>query len=177
MKPLMAFHRLKDYAGTLALVAAGLLVALALQRAHIHPANFALVFLIAVLVSAVLYGLWPALFACLLSLLAYNFFLLPPLYTFVIADPSNIVTLFFFAVVAIVASNLAARVRAQAVMARQHAGMTESLYEFSRKLAEVFALDDLLWAICFQIAQMLRAHVVLLLPQADVLALKAGYPP
>ena len=56
-----------------------------------------------------------------LSVLAYNFFFLPPLYTFTIADPENVVALFFFAVVAVIASNLTARVRAQAVAARQRA--------------------------------------------------------
>ena len=45
---------------------------------------------------------------------AYNFFFLPPLYTFTIADPENVVALFFFAIVAVIASNLTARVRAQA---------------------------------------------------------------
>ena len=38
---------------------------------------------------------WPSLFACLVSVLAYNFFFLPPLYTFTIADPENVVALFF----------------------------------------------------------------------------------
>jgi len=41
-------------------------------------------------------GLLPSLFACLLSVLAFNFFFLPPLYTFTIADPENVVALFFF---------------------------------------------------------------------------------
>ncbi len=84
-------------------------------------ANVALVFLTAILVGAVLYGLGPSLFACLVAVLAYNFFFLPPLYTFTIADPENVVALFFFAVVAVIASNLAARVRGQAVAARQRA--------------------------------------------------------
>ena len=52
---------------------------------------------------------------CLVSALAYNFFFLPPLYTFTIADPENVVALFFFVLVAVIASNLTARVRAQAV--------------------------------------------------------------
>ena len=52
------------------------------------------------------------------AILAYNFFFLPPLYTFTIADPENVVALFFFAIVALIASNLAARVRSQAVTAR-----------------------------------------------------------
>ena len=43
--------------------------------------SVSLVFLMAVLASAIAWGLWPALFACLLSVLAFNFFFLPPLYT------------------------------------------------------------------------------------------------
>src|SRR5207247_3515486 len=48
-----------------------------------------LVFLMAILASAILWGLLPSLFACVLSVLAFNFFLLPPIYTFTIADPQN----------------------------------------------------------------------------------------
>ena len=124
--------------------------------------NIALVFLTAVLASAVTYGLWPSLFACLASVLAYNFFFLPPLYTFTIADPENVVALFVFAVVAVIASNLTARVRAQAFAARQRAKTTEELYLFSRKLAGAVDLDDLLWATAYQIALMLKVRVVLL---------------
>ena len=83
--------------------------------------NVALVFLTAILIGAVLDGLGPSLLACFVAMLAYNFFFLPPLYTFTIADPENVVALFFFAVVAVIASNLAARVRGQAVTARLRA--------------------------------------------------------
>jgi two-component system sensor histidine kinase KdpD len=121
--------------------------------------------------------LWPSLFACLVSVLAYNFFFLPPLYTFTIADPENVVALFFFAVVAVVASNLTARVRAQAVTARQRAKTTEDLYLFSRKLAGAVTLDDLLWATAYQVALMLKVSVMLLLPDGESLAVRAGYPP
>jgi two-component system sensor histidine kinase KdpD len=107
----------RAYIASLGIVAAALVVGLALQRAHIHPANFALVFLTAVFLSAVVYGLWPSLTACLASLLVYNFFFLPPLYTFTIADPSNIVTLLLFGIVAIGTSNLATQLRKHAVFA------------------------------------------------------------
>ena len=140
-------------------------------------ASVALVFLTAVLVSAVVYGLWPALFACFASVLAYNFFFLPPLYTFTIADPENVVALFFFAVTAVIASNLTARVRAQAIVARQRARTTEELYLFSRKLAGAANLDDLLWATVHQIALMLKVRVVMLLPEGGTVAVRAGYPP
>ena len=98
-------------------------------------------------------------------MLAYNFFFLPPLYTFTIADPENVVALFFFAVVAVIASNLAARVRGQALSARLRARQTDDLYQFSRKLAVAVTLDDLLWATAHQIALMLKVRVVLLLPE------------
>jgi two-component system sensor histidine kinase KdpD len=169
--------RAAAYAGSAGMVLAALALGLLLQRAHIGVANIALVFLLPVLLAAITYGLMPALFACLLSVLAYNFFFFPPLYTLTIADTDNVVTLLIFALVATIASNLAARVRAQALSERQRAEITESLFRFSRKLAEVFALDDLLWAICYQVAQMLKARTVLLLPEGGGLAVRAGYPP
>jgi len=165
-----------DYAGSAAMVAAALGVGLALQH-QLAVSNVALAFLTAVLASAITWGLLPSLFACLVSVLAYNFFFLPPLYTFTIADPENIVALFFFAVVAVIASNLAARVRHQALSARQRAKVTDDLYQFSRKLAAAVTLDDLLWATSYQIALMLKVRVVLLLPEGETVTVRAGYPP
>jgi two-component system sensor histidine kinase KdpD len=164
------------YVGSLGMVAIALLGGIGLQQ-WLAVQNISLVFLTAVLTSAIAYGLWPSLFACLASVLAYNFFFLPPLYTFTIADPENVVALFFFAVVAVIASNLAARVRDQAVSARQRAKTTEDLYQFSRKLAAVVTLDELLWATAYQIALMLKVRVVLLLPEGESIAVRAGYPP
>ena len=73
--------------------------------------------------------------------------------------------MFFFLLVAVIASNLTARVRSQAIVARQRAKTTEDLYLFSRKLSSVGSLDDLLWATSFQIASMLKVRVVILMPE------------
>jgi two-component system, OmpR family, sensor histidine kinase KdpD len=161
---------------------ASLLVVLAIPVAiGLHDllgiTNVALVFLTAILIGAVLHGLGPSVLACLLATLAYNFFFLPPLYTFTIADPENVVALFFFTVVAVVASNLAARVRGQALSARLRARQTDDLYQFSRKLSVAVTLDDLLWATAHQIAMMLKVRVVLLLPENGSIAVRAGFPP
>ncbi len=166
----------RDYAESLAMVAVALGIGL-LFRHVLGVANIALVFLTAILASSTFYGLSPGLFACLVSVLAYNFFFLPPLYTFTITEPENVTNLFFFALAAVVVSNLTARVRAQALVARSRAKMTEDLYQFSRKLAGVVTLDDLLWATAYQIASMLKVRVVLLLPEGDTIAVRAGYPP
>jgi two-component system sensor histidine kinase KdpD len=139
--------------------------------------NIDLVFLTAVVGVAVRYGLWPSLFASVVASLCYNFFFLPPLYQFTIADPTNVVAFLFFTVMAVIVSNVAARVRTQAVAAMGRARSTESLYSFSRKLAGVGTLDDVLWATAYQTALMLKVRVVLLLPEDGSIAVRAGYPP
>src|SRR5262249_54894113 len=83
----------------------------------------------------------------------------------------------FFIIMAAVVSNVAARVRTQALAAMQRARTTESLYVFSRKLAGVGTLDDVLWATAYQTALMLNVRVVLLLPDNGKISVKAGYPP
>ena len=84
---------------------------------------------------------------------------------------------FFFLIIAVLVSNVAARVRSQAIVAAARARTTESLYAFSSKLAGVGTLDDVLWATAYQTALMLRVRVVLLLPEDGSIAVKAGYPP
>ena len=126
------------------------------------------------------YGLWPSLLASVAASLCYNFFFLPPVYTFTITDPTNIAAFFFFMLIAILVSNVAARVRSQADTAIGRVRTTESLYAFSRKLAGTATLDDVLWATAYQTALMLKVRVVLLLPEEGVLdgevRLSAGGP-
>ena len=139
--------------------------------------NVDLVFLTGIVAVAARFGLWPSLLASVVASLCYNFFFLPPLYTFTITDPTNVLAFFFFIVMAVIVSNVAARVRAQAVTAVARARTTESLYAFSRKLTGVGTLDDVLWATAYQTALMLKVRVVLLLPKDGSIAVAAGYPP
>lgn len=143
--------------------------------------NISLVFLMAVLGSAVLHGFLPSLFTAVLSVAAYNFFFLPPLYTFSVGDPANIWSLVFFTGVAMLASRLTARVREQAEIARIRARTTAQLSAFASKLAGIGDMDDLLWAASHQIALMLKLRVVLMLPADDDNAASlypaSAYPP
>ena len=170
--------RVEPYLGSAAAVAAALGLGLFLKT-FMAVQGISLVFLTAILVSAVAWGLLPSLFACVLSVLAYNFFFLPPLYTFSIGDPENVVALFFFLVVAVIVSHLTAATRSQVVTTRARAKTTAELYAFSRKIAGIGALDDLLWATAYQIASMLEVRTVLLMPLADGdgLEVASGYPP
>ncbi len=140
-------------------------------------ASVDLIFLLGIVVVASTLGLLPALLSTAISLLAYNFFFIPPTYTLTIADPTNVAALIVFTLVTFLVANLAARARAQALAARTRAATTEALYSFSRKLAAVGAIDDVLWATAYQIASMLDVRVVLLTNQDGVFAVRAGYPP
>jgi two-component system, OmpR family, sensor histidine kinase KdpD len=166
----------KPYLLALVLVAIGLGAA-ELIRPFFGIENVDLVFLTAVVGVAVRHGLWPSVLASVAASLCYNFFFLPPIYTFTITDPTNVAAFFFFMLIAILVSNVAARVRTQAVSAIGRVRTTESLYAFSRKLAGTATLDDVLWATAYQIALMLRVRVVLLLPEDGMITVKAGYPP
>ena len=147
----------------------------------LHPLlgieNTDLMFLTAVVGIAVRYGLWPSLLATVASSLCYNFFFLPPVYTFTITDPTNVAAFVFFTIVAVVVSHFAARGRTRTVAAHERVRVVELLYAFSRKLAGVGTLDDVLWATAYQAALMLKVRVVLLLPEEGTIVVKAGYPP
>jgi len=166
----------RPYLMALLFVAIGLVAARVIQPAF-GIENVDLVFLTAVVSVAVRFGLWPSLLASVAASLCYNFFFLPPVYTFTITDPTNVAAFFFFMLIALLVSNVAARVRTQAVTAISRVRTTESLYAFSRKLAGTATLDDVLWATAYQTALMLKVRVVLLLPENGVLTVKAGYPP
>src|SRR5262249_31488426 len=64
--------------------------------------NVDLVLLTAVVAVAVRHGLWPSLLATVAASLSYNFFFLPPSYTFTITDPTNVPPFFLFTVVAMI---------------------------------------------------------------------------
>jgi two-component system, OmpR family, sensor histidine kinase KdpD len=177
-RPAIEPIRIEPYLGGASAVAVALGIGLLLKH-FIAVQSISLVFLTAILASAIAWGLWPSLFAAIASMLAYNFFFLPPLYTFTVGDPENVLALFFFLIVALIVSNLTARTRTQVVTARLRAKTTAELYAFSRKVAGIGALDDLLWATAHQITSMLNVRTVLLMPLRDRegLEVASGYPP
>lgn len=166
------------YAAAFLSVGVAGLVAKGLEAwAEIDPAALSIVFLTSVLYSALTFGLLPSVFASLVSVCVYNFFFLPPLYTFTIQDPQNAVALVAFLIVAIFTSNLAGRTREQARATRRRLKTAAALYDFSRKLAATHELDDVLWAISHQVASALGARTVVLLPTEGRIVIRAGYPP
>gem|GEM_PF-747632 len=128
-----AAARLGGYAEASLMVAASTLVGLAVAPRWGNSA-VDLLYLPAVLGAAVTAGLGPALFAALISALAYNFFFTAPHLTFRIQNPNDVVTVLVLFGVAMVASQLAASVRKQARLARAHAARNATIAGLARRL-------------------------------------------
>ena len=164
------------YALTLLMVAAVTGIGSALFHI-LNLANVALLYLLPVMVAASFFGLRAGLSAALLSSLAYNFFFLPPTGTLTVNNPENVVTLVVFLGVAITTSQLTARVRAQADLAAASARQNAAQAGFLRALNAAGTEEELMQAICAEIARLFGVRTVLVTPSPDGPALRAAVPP
>lgn len=108
---------------------------------HTNPATVGFTFLLAVLIVSASWGLRHAIFLSVAATLAYNFFFLPPVGTFTIADPQNWVALFAFLITAVIASQLSEKARREAWNANRRRTELERLYAFSQQM---LATDNVL---------------------------------
>ena len=104
-------------------------------REHINSTTVGFAFLLVVLSVAIIWGSGPALLASVLGMLCYNFFFLPPYYTFTIADPQNWIALTAFFVTALAVGQLSARAKRRAQEAEAGRKENRRLYE---ELQEAF---------------------------------------
>lgn len=123
------------YVGAVLAVAAGTTF-LAVGREHINSATVGLGFLLVVLFVAILWGSKPALLASVLGMLSFNFFFIPPVYTFTIADPQNWVTVTAFFITAIAVGQLSARAKRRAEEAEAGRREIRRLYDELREAFE-----------------------------------------
>ena len=121
--------------------------------------------------------MWAAIVAAFLSFLAYNFFFIAPIFTFTVAEPGEVFSLFVFLVVAIVTGWLAGRLHEQANATRERAEATQALYDFSRKLSGAAHLDDVLWLLAAQSAAVVGGRSIILLSTNSELTIQGGWPP
>ena len=100
-----------------AVVALGILAAITFfyrDVLRVNQTTVALTFVVAILAVSTFWGFTVSAFMSLAAMLAFNYFFLPPVGTFTIADPQNWAALFAFLAASLIASQLAARVRKEA---------------------------------------------------------------
>ncbi len=139
--------------------------------------NLSMLFLVAVLLTAVNFGIWPAIYASALSFLVYNFFFIEPLHTFTIAEPYELLALIIFLMVAVITSALAGRARDQATISASRMRAMRRLYEFTRRLSGLASLDAVAEGAVSEIHASLGRAVVVLLHQDSELSMVAAWPP
>ncbi|HET7541262.1 MAG TPA: DUF4118 domain-containing protein [Polyangiaceae bacterium] len=124
----------------------GALLATAISWAVFGPqqlADVVMIYLLGIVLVSLRFGYGPSLLAAGLSVLCFDFFFIPPLYTFAVHDLSHVVTFGVMGLVALVISGLTERVRAQADAAEQREQRTAALYALSRELASAKRVQDI----------------------------------
>jgi two-component system sensor histidine kinase KdpD len=125
------------------------------------------IYLIPVVIAAARWGIVSAIFASCAGVACSAYFFYPPLYTFQIKDPQEVINLSLFIFVAVVISRLASQLKAQAELARQREVDMRDLYAFSRRLAVAFDVSDIHSAIEDHLASAVERKVVLFASARD----------
>ncbi len=153
---------------------AGLVAGLVDQLSH--GANLAMIFMLSVLVSGMIFGLWPAVTAAAFAALVYNFFFLEPRLSFVIGHASDVFTFFVFFAVAMTTGWLTGRVRDQAIATSRRATAITALLAASRRLSSSAKKDDTAKALAEQLAASIGGAAIVLLPGGEDIFPVAGSP-
>jgi two-component system, OmpR family, sensor histidine kinase KdpD len=110
------------------------LITVIYSKFHVNQTTVALSYLLAILAVSAVWGMVVSVSMSITAMLLFNFYFLPPVGTFTIADPQNWVALFAFLITSIVGSQLAARIRREADASNSRRRELERLYAFSQKL-------------------------------------------
>ncbi|HJW53254.1 MAG TPA: sensor histidine kinase KdpD, partial [Burkholderiaceae bacterium] len=143
----------------------------------LNEPNVVMIYLLSITLIAWRFGRGPALFASIASTAAYNFFFVPPIFTFNIADGQYLITFAVLTAVGALISTLMNSVRLQARVAGHRERRTALLYAMSRELASARGADTVSRVAVRHIGEAFEAQVVVLLPGADgVLQLPRALP-
>jgi K+-sensing histidine kinase KdpD len=124
-------------------------------------------YLIPVIIAATRWGIWSATLASIAATVAADFFFFAPRFSFQVDDPQEAVDLLLFLIVALVSSNLAARLRRETETLRLREREIQQLYEFSRRLAACFTVSDLISAIQNYLSRTLGQQAAFVAASAD----------
>ena len=164
-----SLRRTSDVSGY-AYASLGVLIATAvdwLMFPYFAAANLIMMYLIAVIVVAIRSGRGPSALASVLSVLFFDFFFVPPFFSFAVSDIQYLLTFGVMLVVALVTSNLAVRLHQQAELARYRERRTGVLYAMSRDLATHRGTGMLAQLAAKHLRDVFDAQVAVFLADAD----------
>jgi len=134
---------------------------------HFELANIIMIYLLGVVAVAVQFGRGPSMLASLLGVAAFDFFFVPPEWTFAVSDTQYLITFAVMLVTGLVISTLTAHVRFQAASARTREQRTAALYAMSRELVEAHTTQELVAAAVHNIADVFASEVFIMFPDTE----------
>jgi two-component system sensor histidine kinase KdpD len=120
--------------GCLAGAAAVALMTFVAFRLNLNLSTAGFLYLVTVVMIAVVWGFWEASVTSLIAVNCLNYFFVPPVLTWVVADPQNWIALATFEITALTVSRLSTRVKGQARAEARQRAQVEKLYELSRRI-------------------------------------------
>ncbi len=136
----------------------------ALMFPYVSLSDLAMVYLLSIVFITSQAGKGPSFLTTLLSVLAFDFFFVPPRYTFYVNSPGYLITFGVMFAVGFIMSRLTLRVRGQANAARHRERRTAALYSLSRKLVHERGIENLSAIAIKHISEVFASHVVVLVP-------------
>ncbi len=145
----------------------------------LNPTNVALLYLLPVLVSATRWGWGPSFFAAFLSVLAFDFFFVPPMFSFTVNEPADLFIFAVYLIVALVTGTMATKLRTELEKSKEREERTAALYEISRQIAAEADLPRILETLVKTISDTIDARVSILMAEAGDgnISRAASYPP
>jgi two-component system sensor histidine kinase KdpD len=152
----------RQYLGALAAVLVCTAVG-ALMAPHFELTNVVMAYLFGVVLVSLRFGRGPSITAAVLSVAAFDFFFVPPAFTFNVSDTQYLITFTVMLAVAVSLSTLTHRLRAQTDHARQRERRATALFRLSRELAAAADRGAVLQAAVERISDLLDIPVSILL--------------
>jgi len=150
-----------------ALASLGMALAVAPTVGFLDLANIAMLFLLVVLLVAVRLGRGPSVTATCVGVACFDFFFVPPRFSFAISDFQYLVTFGVMLAVGTITGHLTAGLRFQARVAALRETRTRALYEFARALSGVLQTEQIQDATRDAVKHTFGARTTLLLPDTD----------
>ena len=135
-----------------------------LLRNVFDPTNIIMIYLLCVVLTASIWGLGPSIMTALLSVLAFDFFLVPPTFTLAVSDTQYVFTFIGLLLVGIMLSYLSARVRRQVDIARRREYEVGTLYSTARNLALITGIDAIVESIAGKAKEVFGREATIFLP-------------
>jgi two-component system sensor histidine kinase KdpD len=173
MQPLLPLSPPKGYINSLLLVI-GITAFSWFISKYISPTNLIMFYLLAVVVSAFLWGFRPAIVTAVLGVLAFDFFFVSPQLTFRVTDSEYIITFLGLIIVGSVISILVARSQETAAAAQIREKETGTLYDLAQDLATAVDIDSIVRTVTKNIMEIFRWESAFFLPEGEKLVVNPG---